>query len=252
MRTREALDLLGIRTVIDLRSSGERAKTGASEALLAGDGRNRRVVHVPLLDEGQVVKNVVQRLALTAPQILALGLCCGCCLGRRGVKRLLQVNGLNALGLYGLYVSILRDSRGLVRQALEEILSALAEDNGAVLVHCTAGKDRTGLLCMLLYCVAGADDEAVAQDYAQTERSLGMITEEAIAQFGQGPDGGPADIDRELLRARATTMAAVLSYLRQEYGSVSNYLTDHVGFSWARQVQLRLRLQGRLCGAGQG
>ena len=50
------------------------------------------------------------------------------------------------------------------------VLDALAEPEALpALVHCTAGKDRTGLVAALLLLVLGVDEETVAADYALTE-----------------------------------------------------------------------------------
>jgi hypothetical protein len=44
-----------------------------------------------------------------------------------------------------------------------------------LIVHCTAGKDRTGVICALVLSLCGVDDEVVAQEYALTE--IGLTTE---------------------------------------------------------------------------
>src|SRR5690606_16029481 len=45
---------------------------------------------------------------------------------------------------------------------------ALAEADGAVLVHCAAGKDRTGMLCALTHHIAGVHQDDIAADYLLT------------------------------------------------------------------------------------
>ena len=52
---------------------------------------------------------------------------------------------------------------------------------GAVLVHCAAGKDRTGLVVGLALSAVGAEPEVVAGDYALTESRLAALIEDYLA-----------------------------------------------------------------------
>ena len=61
-----------------------------------------------------------------------------------------------------LYVHMLRD-RG---EVFQKILRAALGTEGVVLFHCTAGKDRTGVLAALLLLAAGVDRETVVAEYA--------------------------------------------------------------------------------------
>lgn len=61
-------------------------------------------------------------------------------------------------------------------------LRAMTEQDGPVYIHCTEGKDRTGFVCLLLECLAGADYEELEKDYMLTYRNYYRITQEG------GPD----------------------------------------------------------------
>lgn len=53
-----------------------------------------------------------------------------------------------------------------------EILGLVVEPEGPVLLHCTAGKDRTGVLVAVLLLAAGVDPDAVVDDYVRSEEAL--------------------------------------------------------------------------------
>ncbi|HJX20839.1 MAG TPA: tyrosine-protein phosphatase, partial [Steroidobacteraceae bacterium] len=60
-----------------------------------------------------------------------------------------------------------------VRFELQHVLSAIAAaPPGALLFHCVAGKDRTGLVAALLLALADAEPEAIAYDYAMSSANL--------------------------------------------------------------------------------
>lgn len=115
--------------------------------------------------------------------------------------------------LYGAY---LEEFPAAVATALEAIASA----PGPVVVHCTAGKDRTGIVAALALRLAGVGIEAVADDYGATDvrdllrRGLvdGMSAEEERAR-------------RFLLSAPRDGMAQLLRDVDERYGSAAGYLS---------------------------
>jgi protein tyrosine/serine phosphatase len=93
-----------------------------------------------------------------------------------------------------------------------------------VLISCTLGKDRTGNLSMLCQHMVGASDEDIINEYAQSH----CIREVAMEKVKNYLDGKVdlscyADCDPQ-------TMKKTLSYLREKYGSIDDYL-DAIGFS---------------------
>jgi protein-tyrosine phosphatase len=54
-------------------------------------------------------------------------------------------------------------------------LRAIAEPDGATVVHCAAGKDRTGMIVALTLTVLGVNRELIAADYAQTQSVIQAI-----------------------------------------------------------------------------
>ncbi|MBB6486327.1 tyrosine-protein phosphatase [Rhizobium lusitanum] len=80
--------------------------------------------------------------------------------------------------LLDLYIQALRERR----QAIAKVISLIAEgDEDTVLFHCTAGKDRTGIIAALLLATAGVDTAEILEDYALTGRMIAPMVDEILA-----------------------------------------------------------------------
>lgn len=128
------------------------------------------------------------------------------------------------------------------QSALSQILQIIADaPPGAVLFHCTAGKDRTGIVAALLLGVAGVEAGLIVEDYALTAGYLAPIMAEITAgAVARGAD--PVGFQR-LLASEPQTMAATLAFIDAEFGSVAAYL-DRIGLTPAMVERLRNRLTG--------
>ena len=118
------------------------------------------------------------------------------------------------------YIIILEQSKPLVAGVIQAAASSLAE--GAVVVHCHGGKDRTGIVVALLLSIAGVPRETIIEDYSLSEAQLeplhaAWLEEQSIAQ------GHPVDRPR-WMHSRPETMRGVLDFLDQEYGGPEGYL----------------------------
>jgi protein-tyrosine phosphatase len=113
--------------------------------------------------------------------------------------------------------------------------------DGGVLIHCAAGKDRTGLIAALLLALVQVPDETIAADYALTGECL-RPREQAWLENGPGERA-----EREALLARfaprAEVMLEVLDGLRRRYGGVAAYLRG-AGMADGDLAHLRARLLG--------
>jgi hypothetical protein len=65
------------------------------------------------------------------------------------------------------------DNARLAKDRLARVMRTIAEADAAVLVHCAGGRDRTGMVCAMLLDLAGATDDAIADDYADGWRGAG-------------------------------------------------------------------------------
>ncbi|MFI6645961.1 tyrosine-protein phosphatase [Streptomyces sp. NPDC050504] len=100
--------------------------------------------------------------------------------------------------------------------------------DGAVLVHCTAGKDRTGIAVALLLDAVGADREAIIADYALSETRLsGAWADGIVASVrAMGVEVTPRMTDL-ITRSPGHVMAETLDHLDARYGGTVAYLRAH-------------------------
>jgi protein tyrosine/serine phosphatase len=109
-----------------------------------------------------------------------------------------------------------------------------------VVVHCVAGKDRTGLVSALILRLAGVDRTTIGDDYARSERNLMPRWDAWIAEE---PDEDARERRRKLLRTPAAAMVRVLGDLERRYGDVRGYLAA-AGLTEAQIDRLRAQLVG--------
>jgi len=123
--------------------------------------------------------------------------------------------------------TLARAYRGMIHERhaeLREIIGTLAQPGALpALVHCTAGKDRTGIVSALLLALAGVDHATIAEDYALT---ASYLTDEYFTDArGRAEAAGYAwDEYRLLLGCPADLMYAVLADLDASFGGVEPYL----------------------------
>jgi protein-tyrosine phosphatase len=134
------------------------------------------------------------------------------------------------------YIHTLENSPERVATAV----AAVADSNhaGGVVVHCFAGKDRTGIVAALLLGVAGVPDEIVAADYAESEQNMGPLFDDWIAT---ADDEHEQELRRRLARADHGTMLIVLDWLRGSAGGAAAYL-GQAGLTGEQIRRLRSRL----------
>jgi protein-tyrosine phosphatase len=110
-----------------------------------------------------------------------------------------------------------------------------------VLFHCTAGKDRTGIVAALLLGMAGVEAGLIVEDYALTADLIAPIVADITAgAVARGAD--PASFQR-LLASEPATMAATLAFIQAEFGSIAAYV-ERIGLDQVTFERLRNRLLG--------
>ncbi|MFI7573227.1 tyrosine-protein phosphatase [Micromonospora sp. NPDC049497] len=124
----------------------------------------------------------------------------------------------------------------------EAVRLAALEENLPLLYHCSAGKDRTGWLTVVLLHVLGVDEAAIRADYlannALTE-SLREVILEAMAKRQPGLD---VDAVRPVLEVRDAYLDAAYDEVRRVHGSFGAYLRDGLGVDDDRVSRLRALL----------
>jgi protein tyrosine/serine phosphatase len=124
------------------------------------------------------------------------------------------------------------------------VLTGLADADGRLLVHCTAGKDRTGILCGLILHALGVPRDAILADYMRSRRAPGLpemaaaiatlIADELGRERAEALTNQMHDVDEDYLLAAFATMEA-------ECGSIDAYL-ESLGLDADRGEALRERL----------
>lgn len=142
--------------------------------------------------------------------------------------------------LLGLYRHLITVRGRTLADAVRAI--AQADDSGAVLVHCTAGKDRTGLTIALALLAAGASASAVVADYALTQRLLrGPWLEHRLGAL-QAHHGTDLSGSVELLAGSPPrVLTTILAEIDAAWGSPVGFLQGH-GLTTAELDRLRVRL----------
>ncbi|KDQ29730.1 hypothetical protein PLEOSDRAFT_50602 [Pleurotus ostreatus PC15] len=100
------------------------------------------------------------------------------------------------------------------------------------LFHCTAGKDRTGLLAALLLKLAGVDNEAIAKDYALTRVGREPARPMIMARLAKEPlFASNNEAALNMFTCRHDTMTSFLELLDKNYGGVEEYLKKYINLS---------------------
>lgn len=125
---------------------------------------------------------------------------------------------------------------------LAQVFTTLAHAQpGLTLFHCTAGKDRTGIVAALLLAHAGVHRDEIIEDYALTGVIAAAMLERLRAHaISLGSDAAQAET---LLSSAAVHMARFLDHLDQNYGGASGYLAK-IGLSEQDRWDLRTRVTG--------
>lgn len=141
--------------------------------------------------------------------------------------------------LTGMYMMLVSNeySASVYRQFFDVLLE---DADGAVLWHCTAGKDRTGLAAALLLTALGVDKETIIADYMLTNDYVTDHVEECVQAAAKETDDPQMleqvrimnGVDRAFMEAAFATMEA-------QYGSAEGYLKQAVGLTEDEIATLR-------------
>ena len=129
-----------------------------------------------------------------------------------------------------------------------EIFHHLSAFNAPLLFHCTAGKDRTGLGSALILTVLGVPRDQVIADYVLTEKAgdfRGAPSPAATAGTKDPYDymrSVQSDLIRPLMRADPAYLEAALDQIDKDYGSVQAYVNRKLGVSNTEIALLRSKL----------
>ncbi|GAA4061174.1 tyrosine-protein phosphatase [Microbacterium laevaniformans] len=119
--------------------------------------------------------------------------------------------------------------RGLVDESADrmvEVVRAVLEGAPA-LVHCTVGKDRTGVAVALLLDAVGVEHDAIVADYARTEQLLPARRNARVLAYLRSVHPDARHLEDLATRSPAPVMQALLEDVRERFGSAAGYLVTH-------------------------
>lgn len=139
------------------------------------------------------------------------------------------------------YRSLAADTRfaSLVRRAF----TAMAKTGGPVLIHCSAGKDRTGFLAALLLDVLGADRQAIVRDYTLSARedAKSALLPEIVRRFALQNLSLPAPpVIDTILGVTPEYLAVCFAEMERSGGTTATYL-ESIGVDLETQACVRER-----------
>jgi len=128
-----------------------------------------------------------------------------------------------------------RDTYGRMFREILEL------DDARFLVHCAAGKDRTGFAAALVLMTLGVPREVVMRDYMLTARFFSPEAEMERLRLKYGMEHVDADAIRPMLEVHEDYLARALASIDENYGSVDNYMEEALGVGAAEREELRRR-----------
>ena len=110
-----------------------------------------------------------------------------------------------------------------------ELFQTIADDHTPILIHCSAGKDRTGVAIALLLDLLGVERSVILDDYALSERLLDWSRLDVSATLGIDATAPhrelPAVLLDRMLRSDPRYLQATFDYLEQRYGSTQRFMS---------------------------
>lgn len=203
-----------------LYRSGNLASLDAQGARALADLRLRRIIDLRADDEVEREPSRVDGLDVVTQRVpLFLG----------SIESFFR----DDLSLDELYRRLVDDSS----QGVVDVVRGILSDQ-PVLVHCTVGKDRTGVTVALTLAAAGVDVDAVVADYARTEGLLPAQRSRRIVEWLRTIHPDAVHLEDLATRSPAPVMRALLDGVAERYGSVPDYLRAH-GLSDDELTELR-------------
>jgi protein-tyrosine phosphatase len=134
-------------------------------------------------------------------------------------------------------LEVMRDSyRNYVRHntvRFRALFAHLLEDHAPLVIHCTAGKDRTGFACALILHALGVPDDLIVEDYLLTNRF-----------YRRDPSASsdlPEDVRQVLASVEGSFLAAAFEAINADYGDLESYLSDGLGLGARERASLEAR-----------
>jgi protein-tyrosine phosphatase len=134
-------------------------------------------------------------------------------------------------------VEVMRDSyRSYVQQNTRHyrtLFAHLLEDRAPLVIHCTAGKDRTGFACALILHTLGVSEDVISEDY--------LLTNSFYRRDPNHSTDLPDEVRQVLGSVQESFLAAAFEAIDADYGDLETYLRDGLGLGKAERASLEAR-----------
>ena len=121
-----------------------------------------------------------------------------------------------------MYIGLVENSK----DGLKEVFTRMVNERGVILYHCTAGKDRTGIITMLLLKLAGVADDTVLADYAISETYM----KETFERQRKMVEAAGIKAPDYVFRSKPEYMQKLMEHIAGKYGTAKGYL-ESLGLS---------------------
>ncbi|MGN7930672.1 tyrosine-protein phosphatase [Sphingopyxis sp. 22461] len=122
------------------------------------------------------------------------------------------------------------------------LFDRLLTSDKAVIVNCTAGKDRTGVGVALVLSALGVPYDTIMEDYLLSNSTLDMEALRADAGMNAAMSALPADVAKPLLGVERAYLDAAFDQIRKDYGDVDTYLARELGVDSKALQRLRKQM----------
>lgn len=201
---------LSIRSIIDLRMTSERRRDQSNWLSIAGMGYWTRDYQLGG-DEASLARIFKDPSKLTADSVRAM-----------------MTQGYRTM------------PKELAPQYREMFARLIAPHKGAVVVNCTAGKDRTGIAAALILTALGVPYKTVREDYLLSNTGLNM--ESVQGAISPLLAALPAEVIQPLVGVEGGYLDAAFAQMKADYGSVEAYLERELGVGPKEIAMLKRRM----------
>src|SRR6185369_15308986 len=132
---------------------------------------------------------------------------------------------------------LMRESyRNYVRHntaSFRNLFGHLLEDRAPLVIHCTAGKDRTGFASALILHALGVPDDVISADY--------LLTNQFYRRDPSAATDLPEDVRSAIGSVETSYLAAAFDAVGRDYGDLETYLRDGLMLGTAERTALKAR-----------
>jgi protein-tyrosine phosphatase len=147
--------------------------------------------------------------------------------------------------MFDFMVEINRDFAEGQRETYKRMFREILElEEARFLVHCAAGKDRTGFAAALVLQALGVPRDVVMHDYMLTGRLFNTYSEMHRLKSKYGMEQVDADAVRPMLEVHEDYLSRALFSIEDNFGSVERYLEEALGVGAAERAELKARYLG--------